>query len=119
MLPVAAHLLTALGVLHVVYGLIKFRTPIRDAMREGFVGRFVQSDTRRLAFWFLLVGPMLTLLGQLASRAVRAGDLGVVQLVGFYLVGVAFVGVLAFPKSPLWALFPSSFVFIAAGFGLL
>lgn len=117
MLLIAAHALTGLGVLHVLFGLIQFRIPLLETIREGFVGRFMESDTRRLAFWFILVGPMLSLIGQLAAHAVRVGDLGVVQTIGFYLFGAAISGVLAFPKSPLWALLPSSVTFIAAGFG--
>jgi len=117
MLLSAAWILIALGVLHVIFGLIQFKVQIRETIAEGFVGRFMRSDGRRLAFWFILVGPLLTLIGQVALRAIHTGDMGLLLTIGLYLFGAAAVGVLAFPKSPLWGLVPSALIFIAAGFG--
>ncbi len=117
MLPIAAQILIALGVFHVIFGLFQFKVPIREAIAEGFVGRFMRSDSRRLAFWFILVGPLLTLLGQIALRAIATADMGMLMTIGLYLFGASVVGVMAFPKSPLWALMPSSAIFVAAGLG--
>ena len=117
MLLFAARILLWSGVLHVVYGLVRFREPLLGAVGEGFVGRFMHDDTRRLAFWFVLIGPLLTLLGQLSLRALESGDLGLVRIVGTYLLAAAAVGVLAFPKSPLWSLLPIALIFVFAGRG--
>lgn len=119
MLLLAAWVLIVLGVSHVIFGLIRFKIPIREAIAEGFVGRFMHSDARRLAFWFVLVGPLLSLLGQVALRAIDSGDLGLIRTIGCYLFAAFVVGALAFPKSPLWALLPPSTIFIAAGSGWL
>lgn len=116
MLLIAAQFLIALGVLHVIFGLIQFKVEIREVIAEGFVGRFMRSDKRRLAFWFILVGPLLTLIGQVALHAIHIGDVGLILTIGLYLLGAALVGVLAFPKSPLWGLVPPSLIFIAAGY---
>ncbi len=117
MVRIAAQSLVALGVLHVIFGLFRFKAPLREVVSEGFFDRFKMNDTRRLAFWFILVGPLLMLIGQLAVRAVRIGETGMVLTIGLYLFAGAVIGVLAAPKSPLWALFPPAAVFIAAGFG--
>ena len=117
MLLIAAWMLIVLGVSHVIFGLVRFKIPIGEAVAEGFVGRFMASDARRLAFWFILVGPLLALLGQVALRAIDTGDMGLIRIIGWYLFSAFVVGVLAFPKSPLWTLLPSSTLFIAAGFG--
>ena len=117
MLLIAAQSLIALGVLHVVFGLIRFRAPVREAIAEGFIGRFMKNDTSRLAFWFILVGPLLSLIGQLSLRAIELGDMSSIRTIGLYLFGAAAIGVIAFPKSPLWALVPPSAIFMAAGFG--
>lgn len=114
---IAAWILIVLGVLHVIFGLIQFKVQIRETIAEGFVGRFMRSDTRRLAFWFILVGPLLTLIGQVALQAVQMNDTGLLLTIGLYLSGAAALGVLAFPRSPLWGLVPPSAIFIAAGFG--
>ena len=101
MVLIAAYYLMVLGALHVLFGLVRFRTPLREAIREGFVGRFEQSDARRLAFWFIIVGPLLSLLGQAALDACHDGDLGLILATGVTLLAAAVIGVLAFPKSPL------------------
>lgn len=115
MLKIAAWSLVVLGVLHIVFGLIRFREPLLEAFGEGFVGRFMQSDTRRLAFWFILVGPLLTLLGQVSLKAIERGDIGQIHTIGAYLLAACVVGVLAFPVSPLWLLLPLALTFVAAG----
>lgn len=119
MLLIAARVLLISGLLHVIFGLMRFREPLLQAVAEGFVGRFMHSDTRRLAFWFLLVGPMLVLLGQLSLQAIERGDMGQIRTIGGYLLAAGVVGVLAFPKSPLWSLLPPALVFVAAGRGWL
>jgi hypothetical protein len=111
---VAAASLVVLGVLHVLYGLIRFRAPLAEAIAEGFVGRFMVSDTRRLAFWFILVGPLLSLIGWLALGVVRTGDVGALRTIGGALFAASTIGVVAFPKSPLWVVLPISMVFVAA-----
>lgn len=116
MLRFAAWFLLVLGIAHVCFGIVRFEIPIRAAIAEGFVGRFMESDTRRLAFWFMLAGPMLALAGQIALHAIRIGDLGLIRLIGIYLAAIAVVGVLAFPTSPLWILFLPAPIFIAAGY---
>lgn len=113
----AAWALIVLGALHVIFGLMRFRTPLRAALSEGLIGRFSSDESRRLAFWFILTGPLLLLIGQLALRAAEARDLGAIQLIGFYLLGVGIIGVALFPKSPLWSILPVGAALIAAGLG--
>ncbi|CAN5698624.1 hypothetical protein BH09MYX1_BH09MYX1_56290 [soil metagenome] len=39
MLHSACWMLVVLGICHVVFGVLRFRVPLRDAIAEGFVGR--------------------------------------------------------------------------------
>jgi hypothetical protein len=117
MLLAAAWMLFALGIGHIVFGLVRFKVPIKEAMEEGFVGKFMGCDTRRLAFWFIAFGPLLAFGGHVALHAVNAADYGLVKIIGFYLLGVSFVGVLALPKSPMWAGLLLALFLIAGGYG--
>jgi len=119
MLQIAAWLLFILGITHVVFGIIRFKAPISAAVAEGFVGKFAGNDTRRLAFWFIIIGPMVAFAGQVALHAIAGGDLGLIRMIGLYLLGTGLVGVLAFPASPLWAVLVLAPVFIAVGYGWL
>jgi hypothetical protein len=108
-----------LGVAHVMFGMLRFRGPLLDAVMAGFSGQFAAPEIRRTAFWFLLIGPMLMLVGQLAVRAVDHGDLGALRLIGLYMLCAGVIGVAAFPRSPLWALVLLSLPMLAVGVGLV
>jgi Family of unknown function (DUF6463) len=73
MANVAAWFMFVLGVGHIVYGLIKFKSPVAEAVSAGFIGQFKTPEVRRTAFWFLIFGPMLMLAGHVGIHAVAAG----------------------------------------------
>ena len=108
-----------LGVGHILYGLIQFRVPLAAALADGFYNKFKGYELRRTAFWFVSFGPLLMLVGQISIRVVAIGDMSTVRLIGYYLVGVTFLGLAAFPKSPFLIAFPLSLMFLASGCGLL
>ncbi len=112
---IAAWSLFALGVAHLVFGVVRFRGPLTEAVADGFFGRFMVPEVRRTAFWFLMVGPLLMLAGQVALHAVATGDREVLTLIGTYLLVSSVIGVAAFPKSPLWAPLLLSPAFLLAG----
>ena len=117
MANIAAWFIFALGIGHIIYGLVKFRSPLAAAVSAGFVGQFEASEIRCTAFWFVMFGLLLTLTGQTAVHAVASGDLALLKVIGFYALITSVIGVSAFPKSPFWApLFVSPLV-IAAGYG--
>ena len=109
----------ALGVVHIVFGIARFNVPLGDAVAAGFVGQFNEPEVRRTAFWFIMCGPLLALVGHLAVRAVAAGDLSVLKIIGAYALVSSLIGLAAFPMSPLWALFVLSLLLLAAGYGRL
>lgn len=109
----------ALGFLHIVFGIVRFRAPLLDAVLAGFSGQFASPEIRRTAFWFILCGPLLMLAGHLALHAVAVGDVHVLKLIGWYMLVVSAVGVVAFPVSPLWVPLALAPLLIAAGYGKL
>jgi Family of unknown function (DUF6463) len=112
-------ILFALGIGHVIYGCIKFRAPLREAVASGFVSKFSAPEARRTAFWFVMFGPLLMLAGQVAVHAASAGDAYLVRLVGFYLFGVSAVGACALPKSPFLAGLAISVLLLGLGHGFI
>jgi hypothetical protein len=119
MANILAWSLFALGVAHILFGIMRFKTSLTAAVAAGFVGQFAAPEERRTAFWFLVAGPLLMLAGQVAVHAVAIGDVWSLRLIGIYLFVTAVIGVVAFPKSPLWAALVLSLLFIALGYGLL
>lgn len=114
-----AWILFGLGIGHIVFGLFKFKTPISEAISAGFIGQFQTPEIRRTAFWFLIGGPLLMLIGHIAIHAATTGDLEVLKIIGIYLFVMSVIGVTAFPKSPILTTLILSPFFIAIGYGLL
>ena len=117
MAVVAAWVLVALGVGHTVVGVIRFKKPLAEAIRAGFVGQFVGSPDRRTAFWFMIFGPLLVMGGHMAIHAANAVDRRLLKIIGFYLLAVSAVGSVAQPTSPFWAGLMSALILIGAGYG--
>lgn len=103
-----------LGLVHIVFGIVKFKVPLAEAVSAGFFDQFREHDARRAAFWFLMCGPFLVLMGHIAIRAVASGDPAVLKIMGIYALAASVVGIAAFPMSPLWSLLVLSLLMIAA-----
>lgn len=117
MVTIAAWSFFALGIGHIITGLILFRRPVAQVLADGFVGQFMGADARRLAFWFLIFGPLLIMGGSVAVHAAENADHALLKIIGFHTLVIGAVGALALPKSPFWAALLLSVVFIAGGYG--
>ncbi|VVO58744.1 hypothetical protein PS858_00666 [Pseudomonas fluorescens] len=116
---IVAWTLFALGVFHIPFGIIKFKTAFAEAVSAGFVDQFRAHEVRRTALWFTILGPLLMLAGHAAIHAVSVGDLALLKIVGIYVLITSIICVIAVPKSGFWATLLVSPLLIAAGYGLL
>jgi hypothetical protein len=55
MVATTAWIIFSLGVLHCVLGVVMFKKPIGEAVNEGLIGKFQGKESRRLAFWFVIL----------------------------------------------------------------
>lgn len=101
MARILAWSLFVLGLVHIVFGVMRFKEPLMGAVADGFVGQFAAHESRRTAFWFLMAGPQLMLAGHFALHAVEHGQPRLLRLIGAYLFACSAIGVAAFPVSPL------------------
>jgi hypothetical protein len=60
-------LLIATGIGHAAVGLVLFRHPVADVLREGIVNTVRGQYDREAAFWFLLFSPVCVVLGHRIS----------------------------------------------------
>jgi hypothetical protein len=111
----AAWALVCLGVAHVVFGILKYRKALRDALVAGFVGGFAAPELRRTAFWFVIFGLPLLLAGHLAVRAAGRGDAEVLCIIGSHVLVTSLIGTAAFPRSPFPAALTVAAMLIVAG----
>ncbi|USB33906.1 DUF6463 family protein [Paenibacillus sp. YPG26] len=113
----AAWILLALGVGHTLYGLVWFRVPFLEVFREGFVNKFKSNESRRSAFWFTIFGPLLMMSGHISFYLTSTANRELFLIIGFYMLIISLIGILALPKSPFWLALIGSLVFVAAGYG--
>jgi uncharacterized membrane protein HdeD (DUF308 family) len=108
-----------LGLIHIVFGAIRFKAPLADAWAAGFIGQFTTPEIRYTAFWFLMCGPLFMVVGHIAILAVGAGNLKLLKVIGAYMFASSIIGVFAFPVSPLWAPLVLSMLLLASGYGFI
>jgi hypothetical protein len=97
----------ALGVGHAVWGLIAYRSGLRQIARAGYIdsvgdGLFRtdhSKDERAAAFWFMFVAPITVLAGYLGEAAIRSQDRRAMTTAGIATTFLAVAGVAAVPRS--------------------
>jgi hypothetical protein len=93
----------AIGVLHSMVGVLAFRTRLGELAREGLVNTIDGSDERDYAFWFIVCGILLTILGAVVNWAERTG-LPFPRFLGWAVFFFASAVVLVMPVSGAWLL---------------
>jgi uncharacterized membrane protein len=114
-----ARLLYATAVGHVVVGVALFREPLAAIWRDGIVNSIGSQVVpgaaswiaalrpqfeREAAFWFVLFGPLLWLLGRIVDRAIEQADGCLLRTIAWYLLGFGIVGAAVMPVSGFWLL---------------
>jgi hypothetical protein len=106
---------TAVG--HVLVGCVLFREPLAAMWRDGILNS-IGSDVvpgaaswiealrpqfdREAAFWFILFGPCLWMLGQVVHRAVELAEARMLRILGWDLLALGVVGAAVMPVSGFW-----------------
>ena len=94
--------LLAIGSLHVVFSLVRFRLPLLEIVENGVVAG-AHTPEQFGAFWFLVAGPLMVLCG-ISVRAQEATGSTPGPLFGWTLLATAVLGVAVFPVSGFWLL---------------
>ncbi|HTD04455.1 DUF6463 family protein [Undibacterium sp.] len=120
MVTATAWIIFFLGVIHCIAGVAMFKKPLAEAIQQGFVGKLRGSEGR-LAFWFIIVGPLLMTIGQVAIYASVESNLFLLKLIGYYLASTSIIGVMAFPiaRNGFWVLLVAAPILIASGYGFI
>jgi Family of unknown function (DUF6463) len=105
MIRIIERCLVVIGIGHSLLGLVLYRAPLAAIAGDGFVATVLPAHVdRQAAFWFVLFGPILVMLGQIVGRAARRDDAGIVRVVGLWLLAAGIVGVVMMPLSGFWTL---------------
>ncbi|WP_338870187.1 DUF6463 family protein [Myxococcus stipitatus] len=99
-------LLMLIGGLHQGVGLVLYREPLLEIARAGVVGGVDDMSPRASAFWFLVAGWGLVLLGGLARWAEHELGRPLPSGFGWALVALGIFCVVPMPATGAWVLIP-------------
>jgi hypothetical protein len=102
-------MMIATGILHTVVGLWFFRQPLLDILGAGQWMSVTGHEDRVGAFWFILFGVLLMMLGQFMRWALaRTGTLP--ASLGWSLLALGVLGVAFMPDSGFWLVLPQAWL---------
>ena len=114
----AGRLLKTIGILHVLGGSVVGREPVARIFREGFLGEgdsglgnVPEHMDKELAFWFMLWGAYIFMIGQLASWAEQEGR-PIPASFGWTMVAIDLVAGALYPKGGFWFVLIPAFMII-------
>ena len=94
--------LQCLGLVHAVVGVVLYRQPLAQIVRDRFVSSVPDLGDRATAFWFMVAAPTLWLGGRLLRSAESLGDLAAQRTAGGILTVTGVVGSAVMPTSGFW-----------------
>lgn len=95
------------GIVHTAFGLLMFSGSLREMIASGLWNALGDRDpTRYLAFWFMFAGFVTLILGHMVDWFESVDSRPLPASLGWALLAIAVIGVIAHPLSGFWLVFP-------------
>ncbi|WP_309118115.1 DUF6463 family protein [Paenibacillus sp.] len=106
-------LLALTGLLHSVVGLILYGDALLPIATEGLWNTMQEGDWERLnAFWFMMFGFLLMLIGYIVSWVLKQTQLRPPTVVGWSILAIGIVGAVIMPISGFWLVLPQAWLLL-------
>ena len=92
--------------LHNAVGLFFYWTPLKGIVTAGVWNTVDQAYDRSSAFWFLMFGFMMWILGKMMRWSTMEKKIPLPPFVGHYLIVLSVIGVICMPVSGFWLVIP-------------
>jgi hypothetical protein len=107
--------LVATGILHSVAGIVMGKDYLWSIVKEGVFNRVKGGDdSRGLAFWFLLCGVILIVLGHVLHYYIKKLQQPAPKFLGYWLLGLSAIGCIIMPVSGFWLFIPQALIILFA-----
>ncbi|MEJ8548667.1 DUF6463 family protein [Brevibacillus borstelensis] len=101
------------GLLHTVYGLIAYMKQLQPIVAEGLWNTVADGQwDRATAFWFLIFGFMLIVLGYTVDWLMKKKGIAPPVSLGWMLFTICLIGVIVMPSSGFWLGLPQAWLLI-------
>lgn len=112
-MALAGSLLIGVAVLHAVFGAWFGRRPLAGMLSDGVLNSVDSHGERGLVFWFLMMSPLLLILGQLCVFLAERG-IAPPRWLGFEVLLLTVCCALLMPVSGFWLLIPPAALLLRA-----
>ena len=104
--------LTATGVIHTIYALFIGKDAFSEMLRNGLVNSIGENYSQGFAFWFLICGIILILLGQTLQYYIRKEQKPAPLFLGYFILLFTIIGCIVEPISGFWLFLPQALIII-------
>lgn len=105
--------LSLTGVLHICVSLMDFGGKYKGMLADGLLNSLSDSS-RALAFWFLIIGVLLIILGQTLSYYIKQCRQPAPLFLGYTLLALSVIGCIIVPVSGFWLFIPQGVIIVLA-----
>ena len=109
----AGRLLIAVALIHAVFGVWFGRRALAGMLSDGVLNSVDSHGERGLVFWFLMLSPLLVMLGQLCLFLARRG-IAPPRWLGLEVLALTLCCALLMPVSGFWLLLPPAALLLRA-----
>jgi hypothetical protein len=107
--------LIATGILHSVVGIVLSKDDLWAIIKEGLFNTVKDDDfSRGLAFWFLVCGVIIIILGHVLHYYIKREQKPAPVFLGYYLLGISVIGCIVIPVSGFWLFIPQALIILFA-----
>ena len=107
--------LIATGVLHSLVGIIMTKDELWGIIKDGLFNAAADTDLARgVAFWFLICGIFIIMLGHLLHYYIKKEQQPAPKLLGYWLLGLSAIGCVIMPASGFWLFIPQALIILFA-----
>ena len=107
--------LVATGILHTLVGMAMGKDELWGIVKDGFFNAAKDDDfATGCAFWFLVCGIFLIILGHVVHYYIKKEQQPAPKLLGYWLLGLGIIGCAIMPASGFWLFLPQALIIIFA-----
>jgi hypothetical protein len=107
-------LLIVSGIVHTIVGLVIRCDIYWEILKLGFINAIEPDFVRACAFWYLVCGIIVIILGQTLHYYIRQTKQQPPLSLGYWMLALSVFGCLAMPASGFWLFIPQSLIIIFA-----
>lgn len=110
--------LFAMGIVHVLFGIVQFRDELADILKAGIINSVSDQMDLNAAFWFIFTGFLLIYMGLQWQKQIDRNNEPLSLNTALGMTAITVAGVLIVPMSGFWLLLPLCIIMLHSAYTL-